>query len=162
MTARARLLGLGVVLLIMLDTFRRIFSDSRPVDDVMLVIEFLVLVLIAIEFGRSFLSARRVKQRLSVLRGVLQDGMKLHDQPPRGVGVNQGVVDWQASVKEWIEHTHALLKSYSEHAAVAFLMSDTEQHGIYPNIADYQTYVLLRSRLRNLRDIMANPAVYLA
>jgi hypothetical protein len=148
------------VLLTMLDTFRRMFADSRPVDFVMLVIEFLVLAIIAIEFGSAFRNKRRTKRRLEAIRDAMSEGQALQMAAPRGIGATEGSQNWAAAVNAWIAQTHKLLQSYSVQAAASFLHDAGGVGTTYPSLVDSYNYAVLVARLNNLRGVMEKPDVY--
>lgn len=63
LTPRRRILFLLTTGLIMLDTLRRIFEGTRPIDTIMLIIELLVLLLIAYEVWAGIQARRQERKR---------------------------------------------------------------------------------------------------
>lgn len=148
----------------MLDTIRRLFAGSRPVDILMLVIEFLVLGLIAYEVLGKVRKDQRIKKRLIAMRGAMANGHSLQEAIPRGTGITDAAREWGKSVDLWVEETGRLLETYSPQAVVAFVhdpgeLSKSVLAGGGP-IADPRRYTLLVRRLNNLKDIMEKPDVY--
>jgi len=135
------------------------------IDKWMLLIELLVLVLIAYEVWAT-VSERRatakrkktVDERIVAVRQALSKGMILKQGAvvPGGTGVSE----WVVSVKQWMEDTRVLLRSYSEQADLAFVYSGM----IFPltyNVCESELFVALMAKLDNLQRIMEKPDVYL-
>src|SRR5207248_1009268 len=118
-----RVVYLATIALVMLDTLRRIFGDSRPVDLLMLVIEFLVLAIIAGELIyvviRHF-RKQRITKRLFLM---FLEGQTLQDAAPvRTFGPNDPeVADWKKRVGSWVSDVTVFLnQKCSRQAAISF------------------------------------------
>jgi hypothetical protein len=144
----------------LLNTGRRMFAGSRPIDIVMLVVELLVLAIIAIEYGGHVWEKRRIKVRLAAIRSSYSQGQRLQLNAPRGLGVSQASQEWTASVRQWIDDTRSLLQLYSDQAAASFVHDPIDSPQVHHTIPDPVTYALLATRLSNLRGIMEKPEVY--
>jgi len=145
----------------MLDTMRRLFAGSRPVDILMLVIEFLVLALIAYEVGGAVLGKRRTRQRLMVIRGLLVKGQALQQRAPKGPGITDARRDRGKDVDLWERETSHVLDSYSSQAVASFMYDSGIVGTVYPWVADSKHYAGLVLHLQNLKSIMEKPDIYL-
>jgi hypothetical protein len=148
----------------MLDTLRRMFEGSRPIDRVMLVIELLVLVLIAWEVGVGILERceakkRRkiVEQRRNEMRDAMVEGQRLLQTVPK---LMEPIAKWASDVDAWERETQELLRSYSAQAETAFLIDTSFVPSTIGAIPDPRRYGKLMMRLQNLRAIIEKPEVY--
>ena len=89
------------------------------------------------------------------------------DVPSVGMHDIEKVNEWCKGVKEWIAETARCLKVYSAGAELAFL-HDPEGQSVgredaFRGINSHAKgpYLVLVTRLQNLRGIMENPSVYL-
>jgi hypothetical protein len=155
-----------MVVVIVLDTLRRMIYGVRPFDILMLVVEVLVLLLIAYEVGVNVWRDRRRTRRSRKVLGQLTKGQKLQADAPVGSSVNNpSVVSWANTTTEWANETSALLSKYSEAASVSFLhvVGGANSSFGFGHINPYaqHAYILLQEQLNNLRSILENPDVYL-
>src|SRR5581483_11357980 len=121
--SRRRAIYVCAVAMIVGDTLRRIVEGMRPVDWIMLVIEFLVLVLIAYEVFAKVLRDRSVAERRNHLYFQMVEGLKIHSQATPG-NHPEDTDGWCKKVMKWEDETRKLLDSYSHQAAASF------DHGI--------------------------------
>jgi hypothetical protein len=147
-------------------TTLRIFSDARPIDIWMVVIEVLVLAIIAYEAGSDFHHKHKLRGWLAGIFGLVSKGQNLQKHAPRsgplGNADPAAIDPWIKSVHEWSEETANFLKKYSTQAVVAFyqgVQRDAEYPGIAWNAQNMFGHLLLR--LNNLQRIMEKPDVYL-
>src|SRR5438128_1380103 len=124
-------LRLAVVLVLVLDTLRRMFSGTRPVDYVMLVIEFLVLFIILWEAVAHAVHRSRIRRRTKVLGPLLTAGQELQRKGPSAIrqGGDSGIKAWMAEVGRWVTDTEGLLSDYSSDAYASFT-HDEEGFGL--------------------------------
>jgi hypothetical protein len=163
--ARYTALRAAIVFCIMIDTFRRMFQGTRPIDYVMLVVEVLVLLIIAVEAIAHAIRGFRVKRRTKRLLVLVESGQALQRRGPALIrGQEKETYDkWIAEVVRWMADTSILLEKYSSQAVAAF---DHDEEGLsftFRPIAEdgRATYEHLKERLNNLRDIIEKADVYL-
>ena len=105
----------------MCNTLRRLLSDVRPFEYVMLVLEALVLLLIAYEVGSGIWHRlRRHRRSKRVLKYLLQ-GQALKSSVPTQAAPLAEVNEWRSQVQEWTDSTNRMLKRYSSEASASFL-----------------------------------------
>ena len=97
-------------MLIVCDTLRRIFSDSRPVDLLMLVIELLVLLLIAADLIAGVLHWHNKRSATARILVFLAEGQRLQDTPPRSQASDEEAKAWVEEVKNWILAVQSFLE----------------------------------------------------
>jgi len=172
MTPRKGLLYVAVVLVIMLDTLRRIFVGSRPIDVVMLVVELLVLLLIAYEVGSGVWHKLKMRHRRSALLPYLEKGQKLLlGIPDQALEPHETVERWMQEVESWTSETRNFLDEHSPNASFAFMStvrsgtveraarrSDGTTFRVTGSLGD--AYQHLQTKLDNLRRIIEEPDVY--
>ena len=153
------------MLLTMLDTLRRMFSDARPIDVWMLVIELLVLLLIAGEVGVVLSRWLKRKGKLTQTFNLMSKGQQLENSvPPLGTADETAIRTWNESVKTWIGETNRFLVGCSQQASATFLheeggtLSSMRYHDVAKDAHDW--YKTLIARLNNLRSVMEKPDVY--
>ncbi len=140
------------------------FGDSRPIDVVMLIIEFLVLAIIAAEAIHAiarYVRKRRITTHLFVF---FLTGQELQDTvPKRSSGFNDPLVAaWNEKVNDWMNAVTDFLGNKCSHqAAVSFRHYITKQR-LAANISpDAEVlYMALETRLDNLRSIIEKLDVY--
>jgi hypothetical protein len=94
------------------------------------------------------------------LREAIEQGQKLQKTVP--VIGSPDVDRWYQGTKQWTETTQILLRSYSSQAEASFMdLADAPLVSDYQRKGDPVAYVELLGRLRNLRQIMERPEVYL-
>jgi hypothetical protein len=133
----------------------------------MLIIELLVLLLIAYEVIVSILEKiherkrkKVVGERVKTLRDAMFEGQELRNSTTWGDD-RERERKWVQDTKEWGERTRALLKSYSAHAEMAFLLEMPISPNDFGSMSQPFTLGTLLSRLNNLRSIIEKPEVYL-
>ena len=158
-------LRIGVVLLIMLDTLRHIFSGTRPIDAVMLVVELLVLAIIAVEALVHLMHWFKIRRRMKRLRERFAEGQALHHAPPSMGTAPEEALAWNRKVEAWIDVTKALLDGYSAQASMSFQHDPGREFRLAAThkiaTAAELAYTRLQDCLNNLREIIENPDVYL-
>ena len=167
-TPRRRGIYLGVVVLTMLDGFRRMHGDSSLYSGSMWVMEFLVLGLIAYEVVVGISHRRKersrkklVEARIGALRVALAAGQDILSMSPHGAGVTPGLQVWKETASKWVEDTRKLLESYSPQAATSFMHDSTRgQTMYYVGLVFMNDHHVLLTRLNNLKAIMEQPNVY--
>lgn len=165
MRPRRVVLYIGAILVIMADTIRHLFGDSRPIDILMLVIEALVLAIIAYEAIKEIFSRRRIRAITSQLRFFLSQGQHLYNEPPapQAKELHPVAMAWSANVQAWTDAVQKFLSKTSEPAAVVFnhlpIRSETHQ-GVHVPQHIEPTFIALDERLKTLRSIMEKPNVY--
>lgn len=150
----------------MIDTLRRIFFGSKPLDIIMLVVELIVLLLIAYEVSVGIKArhkeARRKKvvdSRISSIRESISQGQKLvNSVPPQG---DWQVASWAKSVASWTTKTAELLRQYSPNTEACFLDDVRILRDLVGNEGAQAEYLQLKARLANLRAIIENSNIYL-
>ena len=153
-----------VVLLIMLDTLRRMFSDTRPVDVSMLVIELLVLLIIGIEGGIALVGWCRRRKKIAKVGEFMIRGQSIQSKAPVGQASQQNLTEWISLAEAWEKETNNYLSKYSAQATAAFLqdvstaMMSVSYNRVTPDIR--VQFERFSTRLINLRSIMEKPEVY--
>ena len=152
-----------VALPIMLDTLRRLlFSDSRPIDWAMLVIELLVLFLIAYEVGHGVLRTRKLGRRVKAVLELVSEGVQLQQAVPKGSVTAESVNPWQESVLSWTQRTTQRLARYSAQASYSFAHITSRPAADYAGVAGevQNVYGCLVWRMDILRRMMEKPDAY--
>ncbi len=143
----------------MLDTLRRLFSDVRPFEYLMLGVEVLVLLLIAYEVGSGIWHRFRRNRRSRRVHEFFSQGQMLQSGTPGDPAL---VSQWLRQVEKWIIDTNGLLVRYSSQASASFLHNSGRAGMHYGGVAQDAQYGFaeLQERLNNLRAIMERPDVY--
>jgi hypothetical protein len=140
-------------------------EGTRPVDWVMLAIEFLVLVLICIEYGERKWKDHRRHKHLMELQGLLTEGQNIQTGVPGGQSKVEVCQAWDTSVRDWMNKTHMYLRDECSPQAVArFSVNTGGPAGVrYPFAAlcVHGTYITLLERMDSLRVIIETPDSYL-
>jgi len=161
-TARYYTLRIGIVVVIICETLKRILYGAKPIDKTMLVVELLVLALIAGEVGHKVLRYFKVKHRVKRLQEKLAEGQQLQTEAALSRNPSQ---EWVKQVNNWINLTEGQLKRYSPQASLSFQHDPGAMFN--PFVADsFQpeakaTYLRLQHCLNNLRRIIETSDVYL-
>ena len=146
----------------MLDTLRRLFTEPRPIDWAMLVIELLVLALIAIEVIPEQINKGKLRKREAVLANLVAVAYSLQQSVPMPTHEQTVKDDWTKAVHRWEFDTGQYLKnSCSVLAYGAFHQDLMMQLPIPTTVADPHAYRLLMERMENLRRIVESPEAYL-
>jgi len=160
-------LRLGVLVLIMLDTFRRSFLEHDAFDQAMFVFELLVLVLIAFEGLVHLWSHAKRASRIRRLRPYQMRGFALleeYQSKYRNDTTSDGKVEWLTNVDAWEHSTVVRLQKYSADAAHAFMRDSSgvvAKWGGNPNQSVHGKYAWLQTYLNNLHEIIQNADAYL-
>lgn len=150
------------MLLIILDTLRRILGDAKPIDIWMLVIEILVLAIIGAEAGYAVVHGISRRHKLRTIYKLVADGRILQKDAPRGAANVEIIAAWEIAVNKWQTNTENQLKEYSAQAEVAFLQETPIPSVPYGRVSWQidKLFDSLNMRLANLRSIMEKPEVY--
>ncbi len=143
-----------------MSTFLHVFTNSRPVDLMIVVGELLVLAIIAYELISRTIYRRSLARRLNELFYAIADGQEL--QAEARVTADESSFDpeeWSHKVSEWIKVTRKTLERCSAQAVISFMHDPdlTLKQGSIAPRSEYQSLVL---RLNNLRSIMEHPEAY--
>jgi hypothetical protein len=156
------------------DYIQYLFGDARPIDVLILLVDFLVLaVIVWIEVGEKW-HKRKMNRRVTEVRPYFDRGTKLQKEVPNPFGENYEVAyfEWTRRVREWSDDTHRFLGTHSERAADSFFLivnasaSDSVVYpenwgGSFPLTGHHrESYQRLLSYLSNLRTIMEKPEAY--
>lgn len=160
--ARWFALRIAVVLLIMLDTLRRMTEGIRPFDWVMLAVEVLVLVFVGGESITSFLHRRKVEKGKQALRGFINRGQALLNTLPAG---SADWPQWEQSALGLIEEVKKYLGKRSPDALEAFLAETDWEHAdrirrFHPVLDAKLLSQELSKRVANLHSIVLSADVY--
>jgi hypothetical protein len=140
---------------------RRVFDEARPIDWLIVVIDFIVLFWIA---AANFIKVpHRWKSRGAIKRltASLADGENLHSSQPTALSSNNDANAWVEEVKIWIDGVQSFLAKNAVRALIVF-----EQHrsgprvetDVHPSAED--CFFELDARLRTLRSILENMDAY--
>lgn len=152
---------LSTKILVIGGTIRRIFSDTRPVDILMLVIELLVLLLIAGEVIVAVLHWRNKRSATARILVFLADGQRLHDTPPHRQATEEEANAWIGEVKNWMRAVQSFLTNQSKSAVVVFdHHSIGQRYSLRVSLHAENWFYELDARLKTLRSIMEKPDVY--
>jgi hypothetical protein len=155
----------------MIDSLYRLFKDARPIDDLILAVDFLVLaVIVWVEVGEKW-HKRTLRCRVSELVHLLEKGQKLQSSTPSRLASSDGAPSWIEEVGRWSAETQDFLASRSSRASFAFMhvvnaaMADREVHrsdgtAFYLGGAVADIYQVLQVKLDNLQRIMEKPEAY--
>ena len=173
MSRRRRVFHLVAGTFAMIDILRRswnmITDGARPIDWLVVIVDFLVLLAILIFEIREIRRERRhdreqrdrrrlVDERVAALRDAMSKGQSLRLCIP-GSG-DPRVAEWAQAVNKWGEETRVLLKSFSAHAETAFLLPMSVSPYITGSEGAVFEYISLMSRLDNLKGIIEKPDMY--
>jgi hypothetical protein len=140
--------------------FGRLFSEARPIDWLIVAIDFLVLLWIAADIVKI---PHRWKRRSAVnhIVALLADGESLLSARPTAQATNDAATAWVESVKSWIVAVHSLLAKDALRALAVFghwpvgPRSEIEVHSLAE-----PWFLELDARLSALRSIMEKPEIY--
>jgi len=159
-------LRIGIVIVIICDTLKRILYGARPIDKTSLVVELLVLALITYEVGSSIWHRIRQRRRSRRVLACFVQGKALEGSAPRPE-ISDGTLisNWTKSVETWSAATLKLLTRYSAEASAAFLhqsggIESATTYNQEAAVGARETYKVLRDRLDHLHDIIKRPDVY--
>jgi hypothetical protein len=92
-----------VLILILLDTPRHLFRETRPIDWLTLVVEILVLILIAYEVAKPLVRQFKVKRRIDVILRCVAEGVQLQRE---GIGLTSADLErWKENLQAWCNTT---------------------------------------------------------
>jgi hypothetical protein len=159
---------IGLVSLIMLDTFRRAFQKHDAFDYTMLAVEILVLGLIFYELASDRLHHWKINRHKKRLRPYYSTGLQFqHEFQTHWRHISSGIhaegaLAWVTKVESWINDTNALLNKYSPEAAIAFARDSTGHIMKYGNQSStWASYARLEACLKNLHGIIEEAEFYL-
>lgn len=155
----------------MSDILRRMFGEARPIDDLILIVDFLVLVAILWFEGPEYLRKRRVNRRVKRLVKVMSAGRDLLKMRPKELGSSfpeeiedeSSLVAWQERVRLWLMDARQFLGTYSSPASVTLTddlppLQYATQAASYWSALEWNT--MLTDLLNKLHDIMEKSDVY--
>jgi hypothetical protein len=144
-----------------MNTFPHVFPEYRPVDMVILLVEFLVLLMIVCQLVTRTMHKRTVARRLMELFYAMAEGQELQAIAPHRTDERSATSGkWRQSVQEWITQTSKMLERCSAQAAISFI-HNPDLTLTHPNgIAAPSEYESLVVRLNNLRGIIEHPDAY--
>lgn len=171
---RHRLLQMAVVLLVMLDTLRRMFADSPLINFLMLLTEVLVLGFVAYEVVQAWLHRKGLRRFVKEVTGWIESGERLQENVPvneSGLHLDfEKVTKWEKDTEKWIFDVERFLSRCSTEAMHAFRLtvySDGERRVLRPDGQFVPVtgelgnkYQLLGARLENLRRITESADIY--
>lgn len=161
---RGASLWLVVALIAMLDVIRRFFSDLRPADWTLCVLEVIfIAVILWLEVPERF-HKRKVRKGLKVVQRIMLDGHNLRTSVSEATD-DKTAPEWIQSVDKWIDTSHSALSDTSLQAALAFmhrspLKPDIYYGGVTNRVDVSKQFQELLIRLSNLLNIMEKADVY--
>jgi len=165
MPDRRRALYLSTtVVLIMLDTLRRLFARNSWFFAISIwTMQFLVLVFVVRDSVARALRKRKIRTRSDKLLALMSRGQDLQRAAPSVNKEHERVEGWSASVDAWTKETLSSLGSSCSPKAVAVFaqaatLRRTEYH--YVNQSVWGVYDLLVQHIDSLRGIIEKPDVY--
>ena len=166
-----RLAALGWVVT---DILYRWFHDARPIDGLILLVDFLVLLAVLWFDGTDRWHRRRLSRRVAELSKFMEEGQQIQFSTPRPPFDDKYPAKfkiWRDSAETWNRATTKFLAARSARAAAAF--SHVANAGSYdptvcpPNADAFhlqgtfgQPYQQLSARLSNLQRIIEKPDAY--
>ena len=144
-----------------MNTLPHAFTEYRPVDMVILLVEFLVLLVIVCQLVARTMHKRAVAKRLMELFYAMAEGQELQAIAPHRTDERSASSGkWRQSVQQWITQTSKMLERCSAQAAISFI-HNPDLTLTHPNgIAAPSEYESLVVRLNNLRGIIEHPDAY--
>ena len=175
MTPRRRVLNLLIVLLIMVDQWRRISLGHYTGYEIsMWVMEFLILVLVGYEVWDTVWTritnrrrGRQLRERSEQVFMCIDKGQDLLlDAPSSGADHNKAIkdaLDWSKRVADWDSNTLQVLSDFPEVASTSFADNSAVELASPPEIVRqaHRHYSLLKQRLKVLHAIVEKPERYL-
>lgn len=137
------------------------FGGTRPIDWLMLVIEFLVLGLIAAELIHQLYRHFRVARITKRLNRYASQGQAFQWSVPKDL--NTDITPWDKNVKMWIQEVEIFLETKCSEQAKARFIHFKVRSTPTLRIPDalHATFLELESRLENLNAIIEKPEVYM-
>lgn len=179
---RRRLFRLTAAGFVLTDMLWRLFHDTRPIDALILAVDFLVLLAIlwfeireerrrGKEAKKASLRDEQVAKRREQIFLCLGKGQELiRAAPPRfptDGDVNKAYTDgreWGKLVAAWIYQTSQSLEAFSSLADAAFLDDSGINTAVYPDIDGsghiQHLYSVLNQKMTRLRSIGEKPDTY--
>jgi predicted outer membrane lipoprotein len=173
---RRRLFRVAAAGFVVNDMFWRLFHDARPIDVLILAVDFLVLLAILWfeireerrrkrETDTAALRESQVALRRYKVFFCLGNGQELLRTVPLActAEADKQAQDWGDLVKAWISQTSQSLRTFSLLAEAAFLDDSARSTATYPNISQHAQhfYSILNHKMASLRSIGENPDTYL-
>ena len=162
-----RALSRGAVALIMLDTFRRIFSEARPIDILMLVVELLVLLLIAVEVLPSIMHSFIQRRRRKKLFSLMSMAETLFRTVPRPTDDRTVQETWVREARQWMEEATSFFRTYPKYTYEFFERNegvDISVDPMNPQWRDTETGSVVRTfgyRKQNMDRILGDRNLFL-
>ena len=158
---------LGVVVISILDTLRRMRGESAAYSISMWIMEFIVLALIAYEVYAGIRDRREsrkrkriIDERVRAVREAISKGQHIQCSAV-SIG-HSGTAAWAQLALKWTADTQTVMAFFSAQAEAAFLdVSEASPMNVHERMGAPQEYSHILARLKNLRGIMENPEVYL-
>ena len=153
-----------LVLVIMLDTIRHLFYDTRPIDIWMLVVELLVLLIIGIEGGLTLFGWLKRRDKVAKVSELMVQGQHIQSKAPVGAASPETIQAWVRLAEGWEQETSTYLRAHSARATATFLqdvsqaMMSVGYNRVNPD-ARVQ-FERFSTRLINLRSIMEKSEIY--
>lgn len=184
MTQRRRVFHLVAGAFAVTDLLRRtwgmINDGARPIDWLVVIVDFLVLIVILWFEGGERRHKRNMRKRIASLSPFMERGQALQRAIPNPLDDStpdakaEKVKQWIDSVSDWDRETRDFLEQCSPRAAAAFgLIAETSQlanpqyvytesGSSFPISGDLQreSYQRLVAHLKNLRSITEKPEAY--
>jgi len=152
--------------------FRRLFADARPIDWLLLIVDFLVLVAILWFELPEWWHKHKGKKMVSELAPLLEKGKELKTSVPYLPNPQWEVTSkWFEDVRAWDSDTQSLLAKHSSQALSAFThiahVRETDRaivtpHGdMYPVVGHCgDVFQVLQAKLDNLQRIVEKADIY--
>ncbi len=150
----------------------RLFTDTRGIDWLILIVDFLILVAIVWLELPDWLHKRRAERRAKTLTPLMDRGRHLQASVPNQLP-NPGpeLLKWVEDVKQWSADTEAFLVPLSAKAAIAFThvmsASSADRKVHKPDGTSFRLtgrfgdlYQVLQVKLDNLQKILESPELY--
>jgi hypothetical protein len=161
------------------DILRRWFSDTRPIDWLIvlmdclaILVDFLVLAAILVLELPEWRHKRLADRSARALAPFLHSGRVLQSSVPyQEINMGTAMMNWVAQVESWTSATQALLAGLSPRASFAFTHIVNAGHadrevrrpdGSAFHLSGYfgDVYQVLQVKLNNLQKIAENPQAY--
>lgn len=151
-------------------------QGSRPIDWVVLIVDFLVLAITARAYYTERKDKKRLEKLVSDLTPLQEKGQRLRVNTPRP-GPNPDrvlVAEWSRQIENWTAETLDLLTLLYPRAVPTFdtidslpVVTPTYSRTIRGNQGPFcihgpqlESYTVLEIRLKNLRQIVETPEAY--
>lgn len=155
-----------------MDVLRRWFSDARPIDWLLLIVDFLVLVAILVLELPDWLHKRRAETNARALAPFLDRGRVLQSSVPfQTHSPGAEMQQWAEKVELWSSETQGFLAGLSPRASTTFThivnAGEADRDVRRPDGSMFHVsghygdvYQVLQVKLSNLQRILENPTAY--